>query len=147
MGSKTLVPSDKEIEAARARGREIAHAPSAIEEVRVTPDRTLFFRFRNGARLDIPLREIEELSNATNQQLREIVVSPLRDSISIRALDVDIYVPGLVSDVLNSNAARNFARLGGSQKTPKKRAAARANGRKGGRPKLPAVSTAIARET
>ncbi len=59
----------------------------------------------------------------------------LLDSISVPRLDVDIHVPGLVSDVLNSNAARNFARLGGSKKTLEKRPAARANGRKGGGPK------------
>jgi hypothetical protein len=139
MGSKTVVLSDKEIEAARERGRDIANSPSAVEEVRAMPDRMLFFLFKNGARLEIPLAAIDELSEATESDLREIVISPLRDSISLPPLDVDIYVPGLISDVLNSNAASNFARLGGSKRTPKKRAAARANGRKGGRPKKSAA--------
>ncbi len=145
MGSKVVILSDKEIEAARVRGREIADAPSAIEEVRTTQNRTLFLRFRNGTRLEIPLAAIEELSTATQEQMRGIVISPLRDSISVPRLDVDIYVPGLVSDVLNSNAARNFARLGGSKKTLEKRAAARANGRKGGRPKKTAPPAATRR--
>ena len=102
MGSKKVVLTDTDIEAARARGKQIAEAPSAIEEVHAT-------------RLEIPVSAISELAKATDQQLSTIVVSPLRDAISISALDVDIYVPGLISDVLDSNAARNFARLGGSR--------------------------------
>jgi hypothetical protein len=140
MGSKKkVVLTDTDIEAARARGKQIAGAPSAIEEVHATLERTLFFTFRNGTRLEIPVSAISELAKATDQQLSAIVVSPLRDAISIPALDVDIYVPGLISDILDSNAARNFARLGGSRRTPKKRAAARANGKKGGRPKKSAA--------
>ncbi|MHB8177480.1 MAG: DUF2442 domain-containing protein [Vulcanimicrobiaceae bacterium] len=140
MGSKAVVLSDKEIKSARERGREIANSPSAVTEVYAMPDRTLSFRFKNGARLEIPLTAIDELSEATESELREIVISPLRDSISLPQLDVDIYVPGLISDVLNSNAASNFARLGGSKKTALKRAASRANGGKGGRPKKTAAS-------
>ena len=135
MGTKAMMLSDKEIEAARESGRNIADSPSAVVRAEVTRQRSLALDFRNGAHLDIPLAAIRELADATDEDLNGIVVSPLRDAISVPAIDVDIYVPGLVSDVLNSDAVKNLARRGGATKTHKKAAAARANGNHGGRPK------------
>lgn len=135
MASKYLSPSDAEIASARRRAAEIAESPSALEAVVASPARTLLLWFQNGTRLEIPLEAIVELADARHHDMQDIVISPYRDSFSVPSLDVDIYVPGLVASVLNSSVVRNFARLGGSKTSPKKRIAARANGKKGGRPK------------
>ncbi|NNM99787.1 MAG: DUF2442 domain-containing protein [Candidatus Eremiobacteraeota bacterium] len=135
MDSQHLSPSDADIAVARRKAAEGMESPSALEAVVATPARTLLLWFRNGTRLEIPLAAIVELATARQDDLREIAISPYRDSFSVPSIDVDIYVPGLVSSVLNSFNVRDFARLGGSKTSPKKRIAARANGKKGGRPK------------
>ena len=57
-------------------------------------------------------------------------------------LDVDRYVPALVSGIFGTRAwmAIEFARLAGRTRSPTKAAAARANGAKGGRPRKAAAT-------
>jgi hypothetical protein len=56
-------------------------------------------------------------------------------------LDADFTVPGLLMGVFGTRAwmASEFARRAGQAKSPAKAAAARANGRKGGRPRRKAA--------
>jgi hypothetical protein len=83
----------------------------------------------------IPRRAVPELEGQPADQLTKIDVSPAGDALSWRALDVDVYVPGLIEHVFG---ARLFAaatgRRGGQQRTEAKAIAARLNGAKGGRP-------------
>ena len=53
------------------------------------------------------------------------------------ALDVDLYVPALVSGIFGTRAwmTSELARLAGKATSPAKAAAARSNGAKGGRPR------------
>ena len=57
-------------------------------------------------------------------------------------LEVDLYVPALVSSIFGTRAwvASEFARRAGWTKSPTKSAAARAAGAKGGRPRKTAVT-------
>ncbi len=87
---------------------------------------------RSGVRLTIPRNAIEELRDATRRELEQVVLSANGGTIRCEPLDVDLSVPGLVRDI--TGAAEWLAR-GGSRKIPRKASAARANGKKGGRPR------------
>lgn len=90
---------------------------------------------RKGITVSIPRKQIRELANADATSLAGVEVQPGGDGISFRSIDVDIYVPGLLADELGTVFARAMGRRTRGRTTPRKAAASRANGRKGGRPK------------
>jgi len=139
VGKIKIAPLTKEsIRKATEKGKEIANAPSAIVSAkleRIDGNNTLRLAFRNGEVLAIPVRHVAELKGATQSQLKRIEISPLRDSIGFPDADAQIYVPGLLADVLSPLIQPEISRRAGRKSTPKKAAAVRENGKKGGRPK------------
>ena len=91
--------------------------------------------FRDGTRLSVPTSRIQEIANAKATSLKRLDVSPSCDSVSFPAIDVDIYVPGLLSDLYGSPVLAEKGRVGGKRSSPAKTVAVRENGRKGGRPR------------
>jgi hypothetical protein len=90
--------------------------------------------FRYGQSIGIPVTSIPEVRGATACQLAGVEVTD--DAIRWNDLDVDISVPGLLSDWLGPRFSTAAAgRIGGKSKSRAKGAAARANGKKGGRPR------------
>jgi hypothetical protein len=91
------------------------------------------------SRLDVSFapRDAQGLERAKPSQLEEIEISPSGFGIHFPKLDVDIYLPGLLEGFLGSKRwmAARLGQAGGEVKSPSKRAAARANGKLGGRPK------------
>jgi hypothetical protein len=76
------------------------------------------------------------LTDATTEQLAEVRVAGRGYGLHWPSLDADLSVPGLLAGLFGSSAwMKEMGRLGGSSTSEIKRAAARANGRKGGRPK------------
>lgn len=89
-----------------------------------------------GSRLLVPHELIEGLAGATPEALADIEVMPAGTGISWPQLDVDVSVPGLAMEVFGSRTwMRELARRAGSATSAAKAAAARANGKKGGRPR------------
>lgn len=93
----------------------------------------------NGASIGFDAASVRELADATKAQLAELSLSPSGSTLSLRSLDVDIAVEGLVLSVLGSagwtaamraHVNRELAR---SQSEARRRAS-RENGKKGGRP-------------
>jgi hypothetical protein len=82
-------------------------------------------------------RDAQGLENAKPAQLEEIEVSPSGFGIHFPKLDADLYVPGLLEGFLGSKKwmASRLGQAGGQSRTRAKRAAAKANGRLGGRPR------------
>lgn len=82
-------------------------------------------------------QDVEGLECATAAQLTPIQVSPSGFGIYFPKLDADVYVPALLEGLLGSKRwmASRLGRSGGSVKSASKAAAARKNGRLGGRPK------------
>ena len=81
--------------------------------------------------------DVEGLESARPSQLKEIQISPSGFGIHVPALDADIYVPGLLEGFLGSKAwmASRLGQMGGQSRSKRKRAASKANGRLGGRPR------------
>ena len=81
--------------------------------------------------------DVEGLEGAGASQLSEIEVSPSGFGLHFPALDADIYVPGLLEGILGSKKwmASRLGQIGGQSRSRAKKAASRANGRLGGRPK------------
>lgn len=96
-------------------------------------------RLRSGIAIELPRSQIRELADVRPSDIKKVHVQPGGDGISIWELDVDIYVPGLLTDLLGSMFARALGRRSRGRTSQKKALASRANGRKGGRPKNVAV--------
>ena len=94
----------------------------------------------NGLELAFPPRLAQGLEHATPADLAIIEISPLGDGLHWPAIDADLYVPGLLQGVFGSKSwmARHLGAAGGRARSGAKVAAARENGRKGGRPRKPA---------
>jgi hypothetical protein len=76
------------------------------------------------------------LAQARDAELADIEILGSGHGLHWPALDADFTVPGLLMGVFGTRAwmASELARRAGQAKSPAKAAAARANGRKGGRP-------------
>ncbi len=77
------------------------------------------------------------LENAKPSDLEEIKITPSGFGIHFPKLDADLYLPGLLEGFLGSKQwmASRLGQIGGKSRSAAKKAASRANGRLGGRPK------------
>jgi hypothetical protein len=77
------------------------------------------------------------LENAKPSQLDVIEISPSGFGIHFPKLDADLYLPGLLEGFLGSRKwmASRLGQIGGRSRSRAKRAASKANGKLGGRPK------------
>jgi Protein of unknown function (DUF2442) len=91
------------------------------------------------SRLDVSFSpyDAQGLENAKPSQLDEIEISPSGLGIHFPKLDADLYLPSLLEGFLGSTrwTASRMGRVGGKSRSAAKRAASKANGRMGGRPK------------
>jgi hypothetical protein len=91
------------------------------------------------SRLDVSFspRDAQGLESATPSQLGEIEISPSGLGIRFPKLDADLYLPSLLEGFLGSRRwmASRLGGVGGRSRSAAKRAASKANGRMGGRPK------------
>jgi hypothetical protein len=81
--------------------------------------------------------DVEGLEDAKAAQLSEIEISPSGFGIHFPAVDADLYVPGLLEGILGSKTwmAARLGQIGGQSRSRAKKAASRANGKLGGRPR------------
>jgi hypothetical protein len=86
----------------------------------------------------MPLRDDFEMANKRAKELENSVPrAPSGFGIHFPVLDADLYVPGILEGFLGSKRwmASRLGQLGGQSRSRAKRAASRANGRLGGRPR------------
>ncbi len=97
----------------------------------------------NGLDLAFPPRMAEGLDKATASDLATIEISPTGLGLHWPKLDADLYLPALMAGIFGSPRwmAGLLGRMGGRSRTDAKVAAARANGKRGGRPRKTAAST------
>ncbi|MBN3946412.1 MAG: DUF2442 domain-containing protein [Nostoc sp. NMS7] len=101
----------------------------------------LIIKLTNGAEFRFPPALIEGLAEASPDHLADVHLSGSGDSIHWEGLDVDFSIPGLVSGILGTKSwMSELGRQGGKKSSSAKLAAAKENGKKGGRPRKDVVS-------
>ena len=129
--------TEHDFELAEERAKALREAGYAVS---ARYDRTtgrIVIELNTGVQLIVPTAKIEELSGAAAEDLEEIEVSPAGLGVYWPALDADVYVPGLLQGIFGTRRwmAAQLGATGGKARSVAKTAAARENGRKGGRPK------------
>jgi hypothetical protein len=94
--------------------------------------------------ISFPARSAEGLAGASADDLSAIEISPSGLGLHWPKLDADLYVPGLMAGQLGSRRwmAQALGAVGGAARSQVKAAAARENGKRGGRPAKAGTGTA-----
>lgn len=124
------------VQASRA-GRRAAKTEPRASRVTYRPrEHALRVVLTNGAAITLPVRLIPSLKRASARDVRAVRVLGRGTGLHWERLDLDLSVPALVSSVFEGPAwMAELGRAGGSRSSAAKAAAARGNGRKGGRPR------------
>ena len=138
MAMRELTANDRE-RYAKARAGGLAHAqdPAAVVSARydVTRD-AIDLMFRGGGSMLIPRRLVPGLGHTAATRVKSISISPAGDALSWHALDIDVYVPGLVERVFGTRLfATATGQRAGRKRSKTNATAVRINGAKGGRPR------------
>ena len=91
----------------------------------------------NGLELGVPVDLAQGLAGAKPSELSEIEISPTGLGLHWPRLDADLYLPALLEGLFGSRRwmAKLMGKTGGRSSASLNKAAARANGRLGGRPR------------
>lgn len=125
-------------ELAKGRARELQAAiPRAVAARYDSKGGRIVIRLSSKVDVSFSPHDAQGLEKAKPSQLDEIQITPSGFGIHFPKLDADLYLPGLLEGFLGSKRwmASRLGQLGGQSKSKAKKAAARANGRLGGRPK------------
>jgi hypothetical protein len=128
---------DQEIEAATKRAEERSRRePKAIAACYDANRDALIISLSTGADVAFPRGHIQGLTQATPAELAEIEITPPGYGLHFPKLDADLWVPALLEGMLGSRAwmAAQLGAAGGKARSRAKAAAARINGKRGGRP-------------
>jgi hypothetical protein len=107
-----------------------------LERVGYAPKRDVItLRLSTGALVEIPRLAVKELKSLNQGQLHALRPDNAGVTLSQRDLDIDIYLPGLLSEMLGIKPGAVLGRKGGTRRSPAKQRASRRNGLRGGRPK------------
>jgi hypothetical protein len=130
--------SDIVIQEAEERTRKrLASAPHAVAARYDRRVSRVMVTLSNGLELAFPPHMAEGLADAKPADLAIIEITPAGLGLHWPKLDADLYLPALLEGVFGSPRwmAGLLGKSGGLARTAAKVAAARANGRKGGRPR------------
>jgi len=139
MASRTLSDAEilAQIPAARARERRERKQGLRASTARYDrASRRIILELTNGYLFAFPVRSVPSLNGATTSQLAAVQLDPSGSGLRWETLDVDLSVPGLLFSAVGvEERLRHLAGLAGGVRSDAKARAARANGRKGGRPR------------
>jgi hypothetical protein len=130
--------TDAGFAAAEARGKAMLELePRAVSARYDRKTNRVTVELVNGCTYMFPTDLVQDLSEASADDLETIEVSGVGFNLHWPKLDADLYVPALVAGVFGTRDWMNkaLARQAGRATSPAKSAAARANGAKGGRPR------------
>lgn len=131
-----------QFEAAVERGEARLRGPRAEQAHYDAARDRIIIRLTSGIELGLAPHDVQGLESASADDLAEIEVEAFGTGIHFPRLDADLYVPALIEGILGSKSwmAARLGAAGGKAKTRAKVAAARDNGRRGGRPRKTAGS-------
>jgi hypothetical protein len=131
---------------------EYTRARRAAKEADATEPRAIAARYdrkakrvvvdlRGGASFSFPPELAQGLCGASAADLSRVIVTPSGSGLRWPALDVDFSLPALILGIFGTKQwMAELGRRGGKVTSRAKAATARANGRKGGRPKKPTAA-------
>ncbi len=123
--------------ASRAGRRAAGSEPRAAHARYSGREHALRIGLTNGAMITLPVRLIPELRRAARHDVRTVEILGRGGGLHWERLDLDLSVPGLLSSMFaGPEWLAELGRVGGRKSSAAKAAAARRNGRKGGRPRM-----------
>lgn len=135
---RTFMAGYDNFERANRRGERVrASVPKAISARYDRDSGRIIVQLSSKLDVSFSPHDAQGLENARPAQLEEIEISPSGLGIHFPKLDADLYLPSLLEGFLGSRRwmASRLGRVGGKSRSAAKQAAAKANGRMGGRPK------------
>ncbi len=125
-----------EVATRRAEAR-LQRTPCAVKARYDQKRQRVVIDLSTGIEITFRPHDAQGLERAKPNELDTIEISPSGLGIHFPQLDADIYVPALLEGFLGSKRwiAAQHGKIGGSASTKAKAAAARLNGKLGGRPK------------
>jgi nucleoid DNA-binding protein len=124
------------VQAREAGKRSLRELPRAEDVDFQERERMLAVELQNGTTLRIPVDELQGLSGAAAADIEEVEVAEDGLALHWDKLDVHFTVPGLVKGLRGTSTwMKAIGQKGGQAKSADKGEAARANGRRGGRPR------------
>jgi hypothetical protein len=123
--------------ATRRATARLNQSPGVVKACVDLQEARVVLELNTGLVMAFPIQAIEGLSQAAPSDLQDINISPTGLGVHFPALDVDLYIPSLLQGFMGTRQwmAAQMGHTGGKATTPAKVAAARANGKLGGRPK------------
>jgi hypothetical protein len=134
------------VAATRRATARVNQTPGAIKTYFDHETARVVIELNTGLILTFRPQDVEGLAGALPQALEVIEVSPSGLGIYFPELEVDFYLPSLLEGFLGSKQwmAAQMGKAGGKATSAAKAAAARANGKLGGRPRKPKVAASPA---
>jgi hypothetical protein len=131
---KSLTEAD--VEKAIARGRKLKRLYANASGVRYEND-SISIGFSDGSRVVLPVAGLPEFAGFSLQDFEQLEVGFGGKALCCEARDLDVSITGLIatSQPLMDLATSLVASRNGRKSSAAKTAAARANGKKGGRPR------------
>ena len=115
---------------------------SKIDAVEPRANKVLFennrftIHFNNGAIFSFLAESVEAIATLSPEILATVELTPSGKGLRWDRPDIDLSIQGLLLGIFGSKVwMKQIATLGGKSTSEKKKAASRANGKKGGRPK------------
>ena len=129
---------EEEIRLANESAEQMRHEVPYIVKAHYDPKlRRVILSVSSGAWFAFRPEDAQGLEHATDAQLRKIEISPSKYSIYFPDLDADFWYPALMQGNFGSRKwmAARLGATGGASRSKAKVAAAKANGKLGGRPR------------
>lgn len=130
--------SAEEFKRATRRGRELLeHTPVAVEAHYDRKRERIVVRLSSDLEISFSPRDAQGLEHGTAAQLAQVEILPPGLGLHWEELDADLWIPGILEGIMGSRKwmAARLGQAGGQATSPAKKAASRANGKLGGRPR------------
>jgi len=128
----------KKFDLATQRGKDIqTFKPRALSACYDRKNRRVVIQLSSNLDVSFSPDNAQGLEHAEPSQLEKIEISPSGLGIHFPRLDADLYLPALLEGFFGSKKwmASRLGQAGGKSRSLAKKAASRANGRLGGRPR------------
>lgn len=125
---------EEQIDAAIANQVEIDKVEPRANKV-LFQNGKIILNFNNGATFSFFPESIEAISTLPKEVLATVKLTPSGKGLRWEEFDIDLSIQGLLLGIFGSNVwIKEIASKGGKVKSSRKAIAAKANGKKGGRP-------------